>query len=226
MITREKDVEMKVKKAAAKALRGLSREAATSGSTAEERPPKTLEEIDNSVHEADFDESLTCQKWLEFSEKLLELEDLITIPLEFFALGPYTTDVLGVMGRLSMAFWMIDMPMNLFFGIEKQGRTEMRVIELARAYLRSYFVLDVLVVSIDIALLLVEILGEDADGGFRSARFLRTMRLLRLLRLLRAVKLQQDWTELTLLANRFLSVHVFMVAKVVLGLIMMPMPLA
>lgn len=26
-------------------------------------------------------------------------EDLITIPLEFFALGPYTTDVLGVMGR-------------------------------------------------------------------------------------------------------------------------------
>lgn len=60
--------------------------------------------------------------------------------------------------------------------------------------LGSYFCLDVLVVSIDLALLFVELLGQEGGGseGFRSARFLRTMRLLRLLRLLRAVKLQQE----------------------------------
>ena len=44
---------------------------------------------------------------------------------------------------------------------------------------------------------------------------LRTLRLLRLLRLLRVAKLQQ---ALTLLANRFLSAHAFMVMKVVAGL--------
>lgn len=113
---------------------------------------------------------------------------------------------------------MLDMPMNLFFGVETQGKTEMRILKLARIYFHSYFFLDLLVVSIDVALLMVEFFGEETNDGFRSARFLRTMRLLRLLRLLRAVKLQQ---ELTLLANRFLSVHVFMVAKVVMGLIMM-----
>lgn len=43
---------------------------------------------------------------------------------------------------------------------------------------------------------------------------LRTLRLLRLLRLLRVAKLQQ---ALTLLANRFLSAHAFMVMKVVAG---------
>lgn len=70
-----------------------------------------------------------------------------------------------------------------------------------------------MVISIDIGLFLV----EELSGGWRSARFLRTLRLLRLLRLLRVAKLQQ---ALTLLANRFLSAHAFMVMKVVAGLMM------
>eukprot|EP00434_Breviolum_minutum_P016996 symbB.v1.2.014995.t1/scaffold1092.1/size138572/6 len=152
-----------------------------------------------------------------FLGSLFILWDLITIPLEFFQLSD-SAGIFTIMGRISMVFWMMDMPANLFFGVEIQGKTEMRVKELARIYFRSYFFLDLLVVSIDVAILCVEFFGEETAEGFRSARFLRTMRLLRLLRLLRAVKLQQ---ELTLLANRFLSVHVFMVAKVVMGLIMM-----
>ncbi|CAE7518852.1 KCNH7 [Symbiodinium microadriaticum] len=153
---------------------------------------------------------------------LLILWDLITIPLELFNI-PGSIDFFTTTSRITLAFWIVDMPLNLCFGVERGGRVELRPTELFKIYLRSWFVLDVLVISLDVVLMVVEIISttstdDQSNTGLRSARFLRTMRLLRLLRLLRAVKLQQ---ELTLLANRFLSAHVFMVAKVVFGLLMM-----
>ena len=43
---------------------------------------------------------------------------------------------MNLMGRLTMGFWILDMPLNLFFGIERQGKQEMRMKELAKAYFR------------------------------------------------------------------------------------------
>lgn len=147
-----------------------------------------------------------------FLGSLFILWDLVTIPLQLFDI-PTFIQFLENFGMVTFIFWILDMPTHLIFGREIKGKVELRPGHLAREYLYSWFLLDLMVISIDIGLFLV----EELSGGWRSARFLRTLRLLRLLRLLRVAKLQQ---ALTLLANRFLSAHAFMVMKVVAGLMM------
>ena len=139
--------------------------------------------------------------------------DLVTIPLEFFDI-PEFIKFLGDVGYVSLTYWILDIPTNLVFGREIKGKLEMRPSVLLRLYLRSWFALDVVVIFIDVMLIVLE---GILSAGFRSARFLRTLRLLRLLRLVRVAKLQQ---ALSLVANRFLSAHAFMVMKVVAGLVM------
>ena len=139
--------------------------------------------------------------------------DLVTIPLEMFDV-PKFIEFLSEVGKVSLTYWALDMPTNLIFGREIKGKLEMRPSVLLRLYLKSWFALDVVVIFIDVMLLVLE---GILSAGFRSARFLRTLRLLRLLRLVRVAKLQQ---ALSLVANRLLSAHAFMVMKVVAGLVM------
>lgn len=148
-----------------------------------------------------------------FVGSIFILWDLVTIPLEMYDIPKFLA-FLEVFGYVTFGFWILDMPTHLIFGREINGKVELRPWKLAREYLYSWFFLDLLVISIDVGLMLLQ---EAMSGGWRSARFLRTLRLLRLLRLLRVAKLQQ---QLTLLANRFLSAHAFMVMKVVAGLLM------
>lgn len=139
--------------------------------------------------------------------------DLVTIPLEMFDV-PQFIQFLSEVGKVSLSYWLLDMPTNLIFGREIKGKLEMRPSVLLKLYLRSWFALDLVVIFIDVMFLVLE---GILSAGFRSARFLRTLRLLRLLRLVRVAKLQQ---ALSLVANRFLSAHAFMVMKVVAGLVM------
>ena len=149
-----------------------------------------------------------------FLGSIFILWDLVTIPLEMFDTIPDFLAFLDAFANVTFAFWILDLPTHLIFGREIKGKVELRPYHLAREYLYSWFFLDLMVISIDVGLMLLE---DLMSGGWRSARFLRTLRLLRLLRLLRVAKLQQ---QLTLLANRFLSAHAFMVMKVVAGLLM------
>ena len=110
----------------------------------------------------------------------------------------------------------VDHP-EVIFGVEIDGHLEMRPSKLVRRYLRSWFCIDLMVVSIDATLMILESLQARAPAPAKSARYLRTLRLLRLLRLLRVAKLQR---ELTKLANNFLSTYAFMVMRVVSGLLM------
>ncbi|OLQ05832.1 Potassium/sodium hyperpolarization-activated cyclic nucleotide-gated channel 2 [Symbiodinium microadriaticum] len=150
---------------------------------------------------------------------LLILWDLITIPLEMFSIPSFTA-FLDTVGLLSFTFWLMDIPLHFIFGVQLEGMVELRPRVLARMYLRSWFAADVAIVSLDAVLIIMEAIHVADVGGavFRSARYLRTLRLLRLIRLLRVAKLQR---ELTLLANRFLSTHAFMVIKVISYLMMM-----
>eukprot|EP00439_Symbiodinium_sp_Y106_P066492 s501_g10.t2 len=117
-------------------------------------------------------------------------------------------------------FWMVDIPLHFFFGVQLEGTTELRPQKLAQLYLRSWFLVDLVVVLIDWMLFLLEaaVMSSDETSVLKSARYLRTLRLLRLFRLLRVVKL---YRELSLLANRFLSTYAYMVMKVVAGLCVM-----
>ncbi|CAE7202391.1 AMY1.4 [Symbiodinium natans] len=136
--------------------------------------------------------------------------DLITIPLEPFDL-PNFQSFLVSFGKVTFVFWVLNIPLQFILGVEVEGKIEIRPPVLARLYLRTWFALDVVVVSLDAVLIFL----EDSEAGLKSARFLRALRLLRLVRLLRVARLQH---QLTLLANRFLSANAFMVMKVVAGL--------
>ncbi|OLP90285.1 Potassium channel AKT1 [Symbiodinium microadriaticum] len=144
--------------------------------------------------------------------------DLVTIPLELFDVQAMIEFLVSV-GRFSFVYWLIDMPLHMIFAVEVDGHLEMRPRELIRRYLRGWFAIDIIVISIDASLIILqEVQNSEPEGSpIRSARYLRTFRLLRLLRLLRVAKLQQ---ELTLLANHFLSTYAFMVMKIVSGLLM------
>ena len=142
--------------------------------------------------------------------------DMITIPLELFD-HEQMISVLLIVGRVTFGYWLLDMPLHIIFGVEVDGHLELRPMELVKMYLRSWFCIDTLVISIDATLLVLEVLTARAPAPARSARYLRTLRLLRLLRLLRVAKLQR---ELTKLANSFLSTYAFMVMRVVSGLCM------
>ncbi|CAE7292067.1 Kcnh7 [Symbiodinium sp. CCMP2592] len=150
---------------------------------------------------------------------LLILWDAITIPLEMFNVPEFGA-VLDTVGIFSFVFWMVDIPLHFFFGVQLEGTTELRPQKLAQLYLRSWFLVDLVVVLIDWMLFLLEaaVTSSDETSVLKSARYLRTLRLLRLFRLLRVVKL---YRELSLLANRFLSTYAYMVMKVVAGLCVM-----
>ena len=142
--------------------------------------------------------------------------DMITIPLELFD-DEDMISLLLVVGRFTFGYWILDMPLHAIFGVEIDGHLELRPRELLKRYWRSWFGIDLMVISIDAALLIAELVQDRAPAPARSARYLRTLRLLRLLRLLRVAKLQR---ELTKLANSFLSTYAFMVMRVVSGLMM------
>mmetsp|Transcript_40887 Transcript_40887/g.94954 ORF Transcript_40887/g.94954 Transcript_40887/m.94954 type:complete len:761 (-) Transcript_40887:89-2371(-) len=149
----------------------------------------------------------------------LILWDAITIPLEMFNVQELS-HMLQLVGYFSFTFWMLDVPLHFFFGVQLEGTTELRPAKLAKLYIRGWFIVDVLVVSMDMMIYFLEaVVISGVDGGvLRSARYLRTLRLLRLFRLLRVLKL---YRELSLVANRMLSTYAYMVMKVVGGLFLM-----
>lgn len=153
--------------------------------------------------------------WTAIGATLI-LWDLITIPLGFFSSAlPTFLDFLRIFSRFTFAYWVTDMPLHLVFGLELNGAQELRPKKLALLYLRSWFLMDLVLISIDATILILEIFEESVPS---SARLFRVMRLLRLLRLLRLMRLQN---KVMVLANRLLSTNAFLILKVAGGLCMM-----
>ena len=149
---------------------------------------------------------------------ILIMWDMITIPLELFD-SKELSDIQSVVNLITFTFWVIDMPLNCFFGIHLHGIVELRPSVLCRIYLSTWFGVDALIISIDISRFIAEAaFGDTMSSSLSSGRYLRALRILRLLRLTRIGKLQKKFT---LLANRFLSTYIFMVLKVVSTLTLM-----
>eukprot|EP00913_Durusdinium_trenchii_P014444 g13549.t1 len=143
---------------------------------------------------------------------------MITIPLEFFDAGELQM-VQNVVNIIAFVFWLLDMPLNCFFGVFRHGVVELRPKVLAGLCFRSWFGVDLLIITIDIARFIAEALLQGSmSSSLQGGRYLRALRILRLLRLTRIGKLQKKFA---LLANRFLSTYVFMVLKVIWTLTLM-----
>ncbi|CAE7208136.1 CNGA1, partial [Symbiodinium microadriaticum] len=143
---------------------------------------------------------------------ILIVWDIMTLPLELFPIHNFVR-IVDAMAIASWIFWLIDIPLHLVFGVQVAGTNELRPAVLWSLYLRSWFMVDFLVVAIDAIVIALDGFqaGSVSSPMFRSARLIRALRMVRLVRLIRVARLERT---LTLLANRFLSTYSFMVMKV------------
>jgi hypothetical protein len=126
---------------------------------------------------------------------LLVFYDMLFIPMEAFEYEHSTFFVF--MAWMSRLFWTIDMPMSLITGfIMKDGFIELRPAKIAHRYVRSWFIIDLVIVSFDWAQVLIEsLMGFEFARIGKSARAFRIMRIVRLLRIFRILEAMKGLTE-------------------------------
>lgn len=137
--------------------------------------------------------------------------DTATIPVEMFPVDRIFGQVITVVAVISSVFWIVDVPLHFLFGVQTGGAIELRPLQLAKLYMRSWLLADILIILIDVTLLSFQAFASDVNPAFRSGRFLRTLRLIRLVRLLRVGKLERQVMKI---ANRFLSTYSLMALRV------------
>jgi len=117
--------------------------------------------------------------------------DVLTVPLVAFSEMNSPAD--SLISFIINIFWTIDIPFSFLSGIYDGGVIEMRPAQIARNYLRRWFIVDIFIV----VMAWLEVAVETVDGGsilggngnlVRMSKTLRLSRLLRLFRLLRLIK--------------------------------------
>ena len=149
-------------------------------------------------------------KWIQYWDAVSFMALLFTATVTPFevSLLPSTTLVrlgnnprefgLFITNRLVDLFFSIDMVLNFFMAYQeaayKGGMWVTHRGKIARTYLRSWFVIDVIsVMPFDVLTRLREKEDETDLAILRTFRFIRLMRLIKLLRILRASRIIARW---------------------------------
>jgi len=132
--------------------------------------------------------------------------DVLFIPFEL-AFDPDTVTFTTVVSWIILIYWSIDVIMSNLVGFYENGELIMGWRRIFFKYLRTWFVIDVLVLGPDWFLKILAATAEgssttaqdrangrldDVANALRSLRVLRVVRLLRLLKLQRAMNLVYD----------------------------------
>lgn len=118
---------------------------------------------------------------------VLIIYDLFWLPMQVF--DPPVNTFTEVMGWTSSVYWLVDIPMSFLVGNIRQGILEMKVRKIARIYLRGWFWFDLLVVSVDWVLNIMEVVNNTKNvGGISALRLGKGVRVLRVFRLIRVLK--------------------------------------
>eukprot|EP00928_Gymnodinium_smaydae_P045276 TRINITY_DN30203_c0_g1_i1.p1 TRINITY_DN30203_c0_g1~~TRINITY_DN30203_c0_g1_i1.p1 ORF type:complete len:867 (-),score=236.05 TRINITY_DN30203_c0_g1_i1:158-2758(-) len=117
---------------------------------------------------------------------LVIIYDLLFLPLAAFNYSEL--DISHVLSKFTTVFWSIDLPFNFFVGYHVMGKVEMRLPLIAKRYFKGWFLIDVLVITADWTLLILQgqnSVAKAARAGktFKLARIFRVFRLLRIFRL-------------------------------------------
>ncbi|CAK8996996.1 unnamed protein product, partial [Durusdinium trenchii] len=90
---------------------------------------------------------------------------------------------------ISAVYWLMDMPLQLFCGFNTfEGKVERRFSRTSMRYLRSWFLLDVIIVSID-WISLIGFYDSQFTEALRVGKTVRGIRIIRGVRILRLAKL-------------------------------------
>mmetsp|Transcript_43910 Transcript_43910/g.103874 ORF Transcript_43910/g.103874 Transcript_43910/m.103874 type:complete len:850 (+) Transcript_43910:261-2810(+) len=114
--------------------------------------------------------------------------DLVSIPV-FFAFNAADSEFTASMFMILLFFWTFDMVLSFFTGIFVKGVEILNHWAVAKHYLQSWFIVDVVVVGVD---WMAVILASNRSGVamMRMGKTLRTLRIMRTLRLLRLIKVR------------------------------------
>lgn len=127
--------------------------------------------------------------------------DALTVPLQVFDMGEFDPFARWLSTSI-IAYWMVDIVIQFFCAYRNDDGLIIWSLEQIRlAYVKSYFIQDILVVSIDVVISLLidwdvfalgdpDAGGASAQAGALSMRLTRLSRLARLVRLLRARRLR------------------------------------
>jgi len=116
---------------------------------------------------------------------VMVIYDLITIPLQVFNIVYWLLDMMDVVVAVT---WTIDILISFFRGMTDGGAVDMRPKAVAYKYIRSWFFLDLTVVSVDWMLM------ASSDEESEDMDFLQVLRgrvVLRMLRILRLVRIMK-----------------------------------
>mmetsp|Transcript_153113 Transcript_153113/g.293223 ORF Transcript_153113/g.293223 Transcript_153113/m.293223 type:complete len:862 (-) Transcript_153113:33-2618(-) len=135
--------------------------------------------------------------------------DMAIIPLSFF--DPPVNDFMIFCAWVTRLFWTCDIFASFVTGFLKHdGSTEMHFVKIARRYILSWLLLDILIVGID----WFEVLMLEA-GSMSAARLVKSSRAIRILRLVRLLRLFRMQTVLHQLAEGINSETLLVVLDII-----------
>eukprot|EP00439_Symbiodinium_sp_Y106_P080481 s986_g19.t1 len=142
---------------------------------------------------------------------VLLLYDMIAIPISAF--DPGSSLFTDIMEWTTQIFWTFDIFMSLITGYVSKGQIVMSPFPIFIHYLKTWFLLDVIVVGPDWFMTFVALsaAGEDEGGSTSVSRLMRSIRVVRTVRLLRLVKLKRI---LDMLKDRITSEVVFILLNI------------
>lgn len=147
--------------------------------------------------------------------------DLVMIPL--MAFGPERTTFIKVMDWTTLIFWTVDVLMSLITGFVEKGVDVMSPWRILVNYLKTWFLIDLVVIVPDWTFTIMDIFADDdGEGGGTEAgdsgKLLRALRIIRVARLLRLVKLKRIFD---FIRDRIESEMMFIMANIVRLIVML-----
>jgi len=119
----------------------------------------------------------------DFISLMILLKDVVSLPL--LLLGVDMDSLFSTwqaMSSLSLVFWCLDIVLSFFTGYYSKGTLVLDQRRVAMSYIRTWFVIDLLVILNDI-MMEAEVYPDGLEQERVAARFLRFLRLIRILRL-------------------------------------------
>lgn len=118
--------------------------------------------------------------------------DVLTVPMIVFnkdAEDDIDSEFKQIADMTTSVFWTLDIGAQFLCGFHRGGFVEMRFEKVAARYARGWLVPDVIVVSLDWSMLLLDSIFADVVGFIRITKILRVFRVFRLFRLFRVLKM-------------------------------------
>jgi len=121
---------------------------------------------------------------------ILVIYDVVMLPLAVFKFQK--NDFVISMDWITLIFWTINMPASLCVGYVAHGQMVMDMRRILLHYLKTWFILDVLILVPDWTFIIINEGGEDVNSvGQSHTGVVRILRLSRMARLVRLMKLRR-----------------------------------